>query len=170
LAGAAFDKLKVVVIDDNSHMRTLLLSILYAFGFKTLVGEANGKSGFAAVQSIKPDFILTDFSMHPVDGVEFVKMIRACPGPMAWVPIIMITGHGERRYIERARDAGITELLTKPFTPKDLYLRVVEVVERPRPFVKSPLFIGPDRRRKKLALGSITKRRSSDYDVELEFK
>jgi two-component system chemotaxis response regulator CheY len=165
----AFEKLKVVIIDDNKHMRQLLHAILSAFGVKNVHECPSGKSGFISVQAIKPDFVLTDFAMLPVDGVEFVKMVRSLHGPIAWVPIIMITGHGERHYIERARDAGITELLCKPISPRDLYSRIVEVVERPRPFVKSPVFVGPDRRRKKIE-GLFPKRRAADRAAELEFR
>src|SRR5262245_15307919 len=133
---ATFDKLKVVVLDDNEHMRILPHSMLAAFGVRTIVHDSNGQSGFATVQSVKPDLVITDFAMQPVDGAEFVKKIRALPGPMSYLPIIMVTGHGERHYIEKARDAGITELLTKPVTARDLYTRLMEVIERPRQFVK----------------------------------
>jgi DNA-binding response OmpR family regulator len=95
-------------------------------------------------------------------------MVRSLHGPIAWVPIIMVTGHGERHYIETARDAGITELLRKPVSPRDLYARIVEVVERPRAFVKSQIFIGPDRRRKRLH-GEYKQRRRSDLD-DIEFR
>jgi two-component system, chemotaxis family, chemotaxis protein CheY len=169
MAANAFEKLKVVIVDDSKHMRQLLHAVLFAFGFKNVHEAPNGKSGFFAVQAIKPDFVLTDFAMSPVDGAEFVKMVRSLHGPIAWVPIIMITGHGERQYIERARDAGITELLCKPISPRDLYSRIVEVVERPRPFVTSPAFVGPDRRRQKIA-GLFPKRRQADREVELEFR
>jgi len=74
----------------------------------------------------------------------------------------MITGHGERQYVERARDAGVTEFLIKPVTPRGLFLRIQEVIERPRPFVKSPAFIGPDRRRRHTSSETIPKRRESD--------
>ena len=157
-----FHKLRVVVIDDNDHMRMLLHSMLSAFGVKTIMGEPNGKSGFAVVQAMKPNLVLTDFAMQPVDGVELVKMIRALPGPLAMIPIIMVTGHGERHYIERARDAGVTEFLTKPVTARDLYLRIQEVIERPRPFVRTATFIGPCRRRKVIESKN-QKRRKSDF-------
>jgi two-component system chemotaxis response regulator CheY len=170
MGATAFDKLKVVVVDDNDHMRSLLHSMLYAFGIRTIIGSADGKSGFVTVQSVKPDFVLTDFSMQPVNGAEFVRMIRALPEPMAYLPIIMITGHGERQYIERARDAGVTELLTKPVTARDLYIRIMDVVEKPRKFIKSPSFIGPDRRRRTLKEGLYPKRRKSDFEDEMEFR
>ncbi len=170
MAAAAFDKLRVVVVDDNEHMRILLHSMLNAFGIRTVVGASNGKTGFTTVQSVRPDLLVTDFAMHPVDGVELVRMIRSLPGPMSYLPIIMCTGHGERHYIERARDAGITEFLGKPVTARDLYARMMEVIERPRQFVKAPTFIGPDRRRKKLPIWQTPKRRASDQENEFEFR
>jgi YesN/AraC family two-component response regulator len=168
MAANGFEKLKVVIIDDNKHMRQLLHAMLAAFGVKHVYESANGRTGLASVQAVKPDFVLTDFAMYPVNGVEFVRMVRSLHGPIAWVPVIMVTGHRERHYVETARDAGITELLCKPVSPRDLYARIVEVVERPRAFVKSHVFIGPDRRRKRLH-GEHHKRRHSDLE-DLEFR
>ena len=168
MAENGFEKLKVVIIDDNKHMRQLLHAMLSAFGIKHVYESANGRTGLASVQAVKPDFVLTDFAMYPVNGVELVRMVRSLHGPIAWVPIIMVTGHRERHYIETARDAGITELLCKPVSPRDLYARIVEVVERPRAFVKSQVFIGPCRRRKKLH-GEHHKRRHSDL-ADVEFR
>lgn len=170
MAPAPLEKLKVVVIDDNEHMRTLLRAMLTGLGFRHIHVEENGKAGFAALQKVKPDLVLTDFSMQPVDGVEFVRMVRGLNSPLAWVPVIMITGHNERHYIEQARDSGATEILTKPVSPRDLFLRFKEVIERPRPFVKAPSFIGPDRRRKRLPASQYPKRRQADFDVEVEFR
>ena len=164
----SFGKLKVIVVDDNDHMRRLLQSMLAAFGFKHVVGETNGQTGFSAIKTVRPDLLLTDFSMRPVDGAEFVRMIRVLPDRLAWMPVIMITGHGERYYVERARDAGVNELLTKPVTARDLYLRIVEVIERPRLFIRSPSFIGPDRRRK--IVGGHPRRRKTDFEEVEEAK
>ena len=164
-AANAFEKMKIVVVDDNKHMRQLLHAILSAFGVKCVQECGNGRTGLAAVRTLEPDIVLTDFAMHPMDGVEFVRAVRNLHGPLAWVPIIMVTGHGEKRYIERARDAGVSELLCKPVSPRDVFSRIVEVVERPRPFVKSAQFIGPDRRRKNLP-GGFPKRRRTDADLE----
>jgi DNA-binding response OmpR family regulator len=63
------------------------------------------------------------------------------------VPIIMLTGHSDKKRVMIARDAGITEFLTKPISAKSLYERILNVVLRPRPFVKTKTYFGPDRRR-----------------------
>ena len=59
-----------------------------------------------------------------------------------------MTGFSSRLRVEKARDAGITEFLVKPFTSEDLYKRVHQIIEKPRQFVESDGFFGPDRRRR----------------------
>ena len=64
-----------------------------------------------------------------------------------YVPIIMLTGHSEKRRVTIARDAGVTEFLAKPISAKALYQRILTVVASPRPFIKTKTYFGPDRRR-----------------------
>jgi len=64
-----------------------------------------------------------------------------------YAPIIMLTGHSEKRRVTVARDAGVTEFLAKPISAKGLYQRILNVVANPRPFIKTKTYFGPDRRR-----------------------
>jgi len=64
-----------------------------------------------------------------------------------YVPIIMLTGHSEKKRVIAARDAGVTEFLAKPISAKWLYQRVLNVVANPRPFIRTRSYFGPDRRR-----------------------
>ena len=95
-----------------------------------------------------PDIVIVDWVMPIFDGLELAQMIRQ-PGANAnpYVPIIMLTGHSDRKRVVIARDAGITEFLAKPISAKSLYGRIVNVVVKPRPFVKTKTYFGPDRRR-----------------------
>jgi two-component system, chemotaxis family, chemotaxis protein CheY len=94
------------------------------------------------------------------DGVELTKIIRQ-PGanPNPYVPIIMITVHSDRKGIFLARDAGVTEILTKPISANGLYQRIVSVVTNPRPFIKTKNYFGPDRRRNPNSAYAGTERR-----------
>ena len=74
-------------------------------------------------------------------------MRNATSSPNPYIPIIMVTGHTERHRVEAARDAGVTEILAKPITAQNLFSRIGEIVDHPRPFVKSVDYFGPDRRR-----------------------
>jgi DNA-binding response OmpR family regulator len=95
-----------------------------------------------------PDIVITDWAMPIFDGIELTQMIRQ-PGASAnpFVPIIMLTGHSEKRRVVAARDAGVTEFLVKPLSARALYERIVNVVVNPRPFVRTKTYFGPDRRR-----------------------
>ena len=146
----AYNFLRALVIDDNHHTRALIKSLLLAIGLKQVYEAADGGSGFEALRQHKPDFVLTDLSMKPVDGIEFTRMVRmANDSPNRYLPIIMITGHTERDLVMAARDAGVTEFIAKPITAQNLMSRIGEIVERPRPFIRSAGYFGPDRRRRK---------------------
>ena len=150
MSGPSFDYLRALIIEDNSHMRTLLRSLMQALGIKQVIECADGAAGYVALRERSPDFVLTDLSMKPIDGIEFTKMVRnSKDSPNPYIPIVMVTGHTERARVEAARDAGVTEFLAKPITVQNLLLRLSEIVERPRPFVRCKDYFGPDRRRKK---------------------
>ena len=171
MSGTQFDHLKALVVEDNPHMLELLRTLLNAIGIKKVFLAADGGEAFKQLCENKPDFVLTDLSMKPVDGIEFTKMVRASQdAPNPYVPIVMVTGHTERHRIETARDAGVTEIIAKPITPQGLYSRVAEIVERPRAFVRAQEFFGPDRRRRGNREFSGPWRRHDDFTDEVEVR
>ena len=146
---AAYGHLKALVVEDNPHMRALLRAILMGLGVSEVHEAPDGGQAFRALQRIEPDFVLTDLMMAPMDGIAFVHELRNSPqSPNPFLPVIMVSGHTERARILAARDAGVTEFVAKPITANNLFLRIVEIVERPRPFVRGAGYFGPDRRRK----------------------
>lgn len=131
-------------------MTELIRSLLLLFGVGQVLTAKNGKEGFDKYVANNPDMVLTDWMMREMDGISLTRLIRNSPkSKNQFVPIIMMTGFSEKRRVIQARDAGVTEFLVKPFTAKDLYKRVEEIIERPRQFVRSDDFFGPDRRRKR---------------------
>lgn len=168
MPGKQFDFLRALVVEDNPHMRELLRTLLNALGIKKVAEAADGTEGFKEFCAHKPDFVLTDLSMSPMDGIAFTKLVRNSEEvPNPYVPIIMVTGHTERHRIETARDAGVTEIIAKPITVQSLYSRIAEIVERPRPFVRADDFFGPDRRRRVKREFKGPWRRHDDNVVEL---
>jgi CheY-like chemotaxis protein len=144
-------------------MRRLLRVLLQAMGCRQFQEAADGTAGLAQIAAARPDFILTDLSMAPMDGLDFTRAVRRLPDVAdCVVPIIMVTGHTERRRIQAARDAGVSEILAKPVTPAGLLHRVEQIVLRPRPFVRSPAYAGPCRRRHALPDYGGPWRRESD--------
>ncbi len=143
-----FNRLRFLVIDDNAHMRRILRTLLHGFGAREAYEAEDGAAGLEAFTHYIPDIVVTDWVMPIFDGLELTQMIRqqgANANP--YVPIIMLTGHSEKKRIISARDAGVTEFLAKPISAKSLYERIFNVVANPRPFVKTQNYFGPDRRR-----------------------
>ncbi len=144
----SFDDVRVLVVEDNAPMLEITKTLLATFGIGDVIGAKDGDAGFELYCKFKPDIVITDWMMKPVDGISFARQIRNDPAsPNPFVPIILMTGFSERRRVLQARDAGITEFLVKPFTARDLFKRISQIVERPRQFVRSEDFFGPDRRR-----------------------
>lgn len=143
-----FNRLRFVVVDDNAHMRRILRTLLHGFGAREVVEAEDGAAGLEAFTHNLPDIVIVDWAMPIFDGIELTQMIRQ-PGANAnpYVPIIMLTGHSEKRRVVAARDAGVTEFLVKPLSARALYERIVNVVVNPRPFVRTKTYFGPDRRR-----------------------
>lgn len=143
------DDVKILIVEDMLPMLTLTKSILQIFGFKKVIGARNGEEAFEIYKQDNIDIIITDWMMEPMDGLELIKKIREdSNGPNQFIPIILMTGYSSRARVEKARDNGMTEFLVKPYTAKKLYNKLVHLIEKPRQFVQSKNFCGPDRRRK----------------------
>jgi two-component system, chemotaxis family, chemotaxis protein CheY len=141
-------RLRFLIVDDNNHMRRIIRALLHGFGVREAYEAEDGASGLEAFTSYSPDIVITDWAMPIFDGIELTRMIRQPEtSSNPYVPIIMVTGHAERRRVTEAREAGVTEFLVKPISAKGLYQRIVSVVMMPRPFIKTSTYFGPDRRR-----------------------
>jgi PleD family two-component response regulator len=146
---ALFKKLTILVVDDSAYMRHLLMTLLQALGVKEVLLAINGDEARSIVQTKEPDLIITDAAMMPMDGFSFASKLRSIRGhALGMVPIIMVSGHTDIASVERARDIGISEFLSKPISARGLYERLIQVLDRPRQFVETPTYRGPDRRRR----------------------
>ncbi|MEC7702831.1 MAG: response regulator [Pseudomonadota bacterium] len=144
-----FNSVTVLVVDDNIPMLQITKSLLLTFGVGNVLTAKDGEAAFELFQRYDPDLIITDWMMRPMDGIALAKKIRrdkTAKNP--YVPIILMTGFSEKHRIFEARDEGITEILVKPFKARDLYKRLFQIIEKPRQFVRSEDFFGPDRRRR----------------------
>ena len=168
MSAGAFDYLKALIVEDNQHMRALLRALMNALGITTIYEATNGDDAFEILRDRKPDMILTDLSMKPINGIEFTLQVRnAATSPNPYIPIIMVTGHTERHRVEAARDAGVTEFLAKPITAHNLFSRIGEIVDHPRPFVKCADYFGPDRRRHRVEDYAGPYRRREDFEDDV---
>lgn len=142
---------KFLVIDDNAFARTLIRRILVQFGASEIQEARDGSSAIDEVLAFKPDIIIVDWMMRPMDGMEFVRWLRESnesPDPLT--PVVMVSAFSHVTNIVQARDAGVNEFLAKPISARSLLTRIQAVISKPRQFVRTGAFFGPDRRRKPL--------------------
>ncbi len=140
--------LRVLIVEDSEQMRTLLQALLEAMSITDIHIAEDGDKGFALYMETAPDIVITDGAMAPIDGYELTNRIRTAPdNPTPYVPIIMLSGHLEKARVEKARASGVTEYLAKPVSWQTLYERLVAIVSNPSFFVRTPTYLGPDRRR-----------------------
>ena len=138
----------ILLIDDNPHMRTIATAVLKSAGIRKVIEAGDGGQGLQMLRDHPVDLALVDYKMFPLDGVEFTRLVRNSPDSAnPYLPIIMMTGHSGKKRVYEARDAGVTEFLAKPITAKGVLDRIQSVIWRPRPFVKTEGYFGPDRRR-----------------------
>ena len=153
-----WDRICVLVVDDNAFMRNLLQTTVKAFGISDTVTEADGA---AAIERLKlsmtdpiaaslatVDLIISDFVMPGVDGNLFLRWIRTGNNvPDRFVPFLMVSGAADKYVVEQSRDSGVTEFLAKPFSAQTVADRILQIINSPRQFVLAPGYFGPDRRR-----------------------
>ena len=166
MSGSALEHLKVLIVEDNQHMRSLLNSA----GIRDIVEANNGGTALTVLREKKCDLVLSDLAMKPMNGLDFSRAVRTAESsPNPFVPIIMITGHTEKHQVEAARDAGVTEFLVKPITAQSLFSRIAEIVERPSAFVRCEHYFGPDRRRRNIESYASPWRRHDDFqDLQVQ--
>jgi len=149
--GFKFEKLSVLVVEDTAPMRKLVISVLETLGVGKVFTAADGDEGFNLFCQQNPDIVIADWHMLPVSGIELVRKIRQDAGsPNKMVPIVMMTGYSAIPRVSEARDCGATEFLVKPFSANDMARRIAYVINKPRDFIETGDFFGPDRRRRKI--------------------
>ena len=142
------ESVSFLIIDPNVFMRSMIKNVLHAFGAGNFIEADDGAEAYKAMQGLVPDIVITEWMMDPLDGLDFTRLVRTGKdSPNPFVPIIMTTAYSEMQRVVEARDAGITEFIAKPLSAKTLMARVTAVIERPRPFIRSTRYFGPDRRR-----------------------
>ena len=160
--------LRLLVIDDNEQMRTIVGSVLLAAGARHIHYAPDGRSGLDVMAEQSIDVVYVDYEMPAMNGLDFIAAVRRLSTSDQYMPIIMLTSHSDRPRLDAARDHGVTEFLCKPVTARAILTRLSAVIMNPRPFVQSPDYFGPDRRRTRRRFHEGPLRRSSDFGDVIE--
>jgi CheY-like chemotaxis protein len=156
---------KVLIVDDEYYTRKVIRTLLMAVGVVHIHDAVDGPSGLDAIKSIAPDVVLLDWEMPGMDGAEFTRRVRQpSTFPYPNVPIIMLTGHGERSRVLEAMRLGVHEFLLKPVSSSALLARIVSVLSKPRAMVRRGDYYGPEPRK----LSAFKQQDIESYDLTAE--
>lgn len=148
MTGKRLEELRFLIVDDDPNMCFILRAMLDRAGMRNYRIELSATAALRNLTASRPDVVICDWKMSPMDGIEFARrMRRGRSGRERRLPVILLTSYAEPERVAEARDAGVNEVLVKPVSAKTLLGRVRSVVERPRQFIDVPSFTGPDRRR-----------------------
>jgi two-component system chemotaxis response regulator CheY len=140
-------QLTVLVVEDNPFMRSVVRGLLGNIGVKKTYEAGDGIAGLEMIREFSPDIVILDWEMPLLNGPELVRIVRS-PGvfPVPDIPIIMLTGHGERWRIVEAVKLGVNEFLCKPVSAKALQDRMISILLKPRESVQLGEYYGPEPR------------------------
>ena len=159
-----FERLSLIFVDDSTPMHAIMRTLLAAMRIKNVTFCETGEQALGAMRICPPDIVITDWVMEPMSGYEFVRWVRTDESsPNPYTPIIMVTAYSAESEIVKARDAGVTEILTKPLSVETLHNRIEMIIDRPRPFVRTREYFGPDRRRADRPFQGEDRRRGDEH-------
>lgn len=121
--------MKILIVDDFSTMRRIIKNLLRDLGFNNTTEADDGASGLTALQSGDFDFLITDWNMPGMQGIDLLKAVRGDP-KLAVLPVLMVTAEARRDQIVEAAQAGVNGYVVKPFTAATLKEKIEKIFER----------------------------------------
>jgi CheY-like chemotaxis protein len=143
-AEVILQQLRVLLVDDNAFMRTIVRGLLNNIGVKIVTEATDGIAALEMIRESPPDVVILDWEMPLLNGPELVRIVRS-PGvfPTPDIPIIMLTAHGEHWRILESVKLGVNEFLCKPVSAKALFERLISIILKPRASVQLGDYYGP---------------------------
>jgi two-component system chemotaxis response regulator CheY len=121
--------MQILVVDDFSTMRRIIRNQLRELGFSNIIEAEDGGAAFQMMEVNKVDFVVTDWNMPTVTGLELLRKIRA-DDRFKHLPVLMVTAEAKREQIIEAAQSGVNGYVVKPFTPATLQEKIEKIFER----------------------------------------
>ena len=121
--------MKILIVDDFSTMRRIIKNLLRDLGFNNTSEADDGKTALPMLQAGGFDFLVTDWNMPGMTGIDLLKAVRA-DANLASMPVLMVTAEQKRDQIVEAAQAGVNGYIVKPFTAETLKEKIDKIFER----------------------------------------
>lgn len=119
--------MRFLVVDDSSTMRRIIINTLNKLGHQDIVEAANGREGIDRLTDGPVDLVITDWNMPEMNGIEFIRSLRASEGTRQ-LPVLMVTTNAAQDDIVEALRAGVNNYVVKPFTPDTIREKIDAVL------------------------------------------
>ncbi len=121
--------MKILVVDDFSTMRRIIKNLLGELGFTNITEADDGNTALPLLQNGDFDYLITDWNMPGMPGIDLLKAVRADP-KLAQLPVLLVTAEAKREQIVEAAQAGVNGYIVKPFTAETLKEKLEKTLER----------------------------------------
>jgi two-component system chemotaxis response regulator CheY len=121
-------ELRFLVVDDFSTMRRIVKNLLQELGYANVQEADDGSSALPMLKSGNFDFVITDWNMPQLPGLELLKAVRADP-KLTHLPVLMVTAEAKREQIVEAAQAGVSGYVIKPFTAQTLGEKLAKILQ-----------------------------------------
>lgn len=121
--------MKILIVDDFSTMRRIIKNLLRDLGFSNTHEADDGATALPMLKSGDFDFLVTDWNMPGMQGIDLLKAVRA-DAKLSSLPVLMVTAESKRDQIVEAAQAGVNGYIVKPFTAQTLKEKIDKIWER----------------------------------------
>ncbi len=121
--------MKILVVDDFSTMRRIIKNLLRDLGFNNTQEADDGLTALPKLQAGDFDFLVTDWNMPGMQGIDLLKAVRA-DAKLSKLPVLMVTAEAKKEQIVEAAQAGVNGYIVKPFTAATLKEKIDKIFER----------------------------------------
>ncbi len=121
--------MKILIVDDFSTMRRIIKNLLRDLGFTNTSEADDGLTALPMLEGGKYDFLVTDWNMPGMQGIDLLKAIRSNP-ELSSLPVLMVTAESKKEQIVEAAQAGVNGYVVKPFTAATLKEKIDKIFER----------------------------------------
>lgn len=140
----SFPDLSVMVVDESLYLRRILRDMLARVGIRRVLEAPDGAEALGVMTESKPDLAILDWDLAILSGEEFIRLARTpATSPHPTIPIILMLARPHRNVVDRAVSLGVNEIVAKPFSPRTMWSRLDEAVNRPRPYLQARSVLRP---------------------------
>lgn len=119
--------MKIIVVDDFATMRKIIKNLLKQVGYNNIIEAEDGVQALGVLKSEKVDFIISDWNMPNMTGIELLKTVRA-DSDLSGLPFLMVTAEGLKENVVMAVKEGVSNYIMKPFTAEVLHEKIEKII------------------------------------------